>query len=187
MVVGDAKCFPYRSSSYITKFFERCGLPFKHDGSTRPIWTKDRLSELNLGDGTSPDLPSNDLCRLISELFDSDDFDTHNETRKRLGETDPDRFADLEQALAAFNKLVSRQGLVAELDNSGRCFLRSTGTGASSADFQQSSRPLSQQEIEQRRRLSAFLDRVSEDEFIEVVLVPLFSASWLPTGKPNWT
>jgi len=38
MVVGDAKHFPYRSSSYITRFFARCGLPFVHDGSTRPRW-----------------------------------------------------------------------------------------------------------------------------------------------------
>lgn len=32
MVVGDAKHFPYRSSSYITRFFRRCDLPFVHDG-----------------------------------------------------------------------------------------------------------------------------------------------------------
>jgi hypothetical protein len=49
MVVGDAKHFPYRSSSYITRFFRRCDLPFVHDGSTRPRWAQERLAELNLG------------------------------------------------------------------------------------------------------------------------------------------
>jgi hypothetical protein len=40
MVVGDAKHFPYRSSSYITRFFRRCDLSFVHDGSTRARWHK---------------------------------------------------------------------------------------------------------------------------------------------------
>lgn len=35
MVIGDAEYFPYRSSSYITRFFEECDLEFRHDGSTR--------------------------------------------------------------------------------------------------------------------------------------------------------
>ena len=83
MVVGDADYFPYRSSHFITRFFARCGLPFVHDGSTRPHWAKDRLAELNLGAGQSADLPSDDLCRVISELFDADDFEGWNEKLKR--------------------------------------------------------------------------------------------------------
>ncbi len=79
MVIGDNKLFPYRSSTYITKFFSRCGLPFKHDGSMRPIWTAERLAELNLGSSQSPDLPSDDLCRVITELFELDDFERYND------------------------------------------------------------------------------------------------------------
>jgi hypothetical protein len=45
-VVGDAKNFPYRSSSYITQFFEECDLVFVHNGSTRWAWSADRLAEL---------------------------------------------------------------------------------------------------------------------------------------------
>ena len=174
MVVGDAKHFPYRSSYYITKFFSRCGLPFIHDGSTRAIWTRQRLAELNLGSSQSADLPSEDLCRVVSELFDYDDFERHNEKRQQVGDTHPDYMADFETALAAFNKIVHRQGLIAYLDDSGRCYLRSTGTGISTATFSQLPRPLSQEEIEQRKKLAAFLDGSSEDEFIEKVLVPLF-------------
>jgi hypothetical protein len=74
MVVGDENHFPYRSSYRITQFFESMGLPFKHDGSTRRIWAMERLAELNSGVSRSPDLPSIDLCKVISRLFDPDDF-----------------------------------------------------------------------------------------------------------------
>jgi len=175
MVVGDAKHFPYRSSYHITRFFERCGLPFKHDGSTRPVWARERLAELNLGMAASHDLPSDDLCRVISELFDPVDFENFNE---RLGNgnatVDPDAWADISEALGWFNKVFLREGLAAYIDDSGRCYLRSTGTGVSSATFSQHSRPLSQEEIAQRKKLAKFLDEASEDDIIEKVLVPLF-------------
>jgi len=175
MVVGDATHFPYRSSYYITRFFARCGLPFVHDGTTRPIWARERLAELNLGTGQSADLPPDDLCRVISELFDPDDFESHNDRlNSRGGEINPDQLADLTLALASFNKLVHRHGLIAYPDESGRCYLRSTGTGISSASFSQQTRPLSQDEILQRQKLADFLDTASEDEFTEKVLVPLF-------------
>jgi hypothetical protein len=169
MVVGDAKHFPYRSSQFITRFFARCGLPFVHDGSTRPRWARERLAELNLGASQSADLPSDDLCRVISELFDPDDFERHNNK-----EGNPEYHADVQLALASFNKLVQRAGLIAYLDDSERCYLRSTGTGISSASFSQQTRPLSRDEIVQRQKLADFLDAASEDEFTEKVLVPLF-------------
>jgi hypothetical protein len=174
MVVGDAKHFPYRSSHFITRFFARCGLPFVHDGSTRPRWAQDRLAELNLGTAQSADLPSDDLCRVISELFDPDDFERHNDKVTKQGDTNPDYLADVQLALASLNKLVQRHGLIAYLDESGRCYLRSTGTGVSSASFSQRTRPLSQDEIVQRKKLVDFLDTASEDEFTEQILVPLF-------------
>ena len=45
-IIGDIEQFPYRSSSYITQFFEECDLDFVHDGSTRWAWTVSRLEEL---------------------------------------------------------------------------------------------------------------------------------------------
>jgi Restriction endonuclease len=174
MVVGDAKYFPYRSSSYITKFFARCGLPFVHDGTTRRIWAQERLAELNLGASQSADLPPDDLCRVISELFDPDDFERHNERLSNSGETNPDGFADTEKALTSCNKAFQRHGIVAYFDASGRCHLRSTGAGVSTASFSLQTRPLSAQELEQRQKLAQFLDSASEDEFTERVLVPLF-------------
>lgn len=170
MVVGDAEHFPYRSSYYITRFFARCGLDFKHDGTTRPIWAADRLKELNVGSAQSSDLPSDDLCRVISEMFDSDDFDAYN----NKSSTGPQHLSEVTLALDSFNKLVKRYGIVAYLDDNDRCYLRSTGTGVSTESFSQKTRPLSADEVAQRAKLAAFLDTASEDEFIEKMLVPLF-------------
>lgn len=45
IVCGDADHFHYRSSFYITEFFQECDLDFKHDGTTRPHWVADRLND----------------------------------------------------------------------------------------------------------------------------------------------
>ena len=174
MVVGDHADFPYRSSFYITKFFRRCGLPFEHnDGSTRRIWAQERLAELNLGVSQSPDLPSDGLLHVIAELFDPDDFDRHNE--KTLVESANNaKTLSIEAALVSFNTSFARTGLVAYLDNSGRCHLRNTGTGVNSASLSRQTRPLSAEEIEQRKKLGEFMDSASEDEFTARILVPLF-------------
>lgn len=161
MVVGDHPLFPYRSSSRITRFFQRCGFSYIHDGTTRKWWAKDRLAELNLGPSHAPDLPSDDLLRILTELFDPDDFE--NDDNKSL-----------EPALEALNKLLKRTGLAAYLDASGRCHLRNTGTGASSSIIPPQPRPLSQEEIAQRQKLTAFLDSATEDELTSRLLVPFF-------------
>jgi hypothetical protein len=166
MVCGDADLFPYRSSSHITSYFERCGLPFVHDGSTRKWWVLERLTELNLGVCQQHDLPSDDLLRVISELYEPDDFERHNRRNSA-------QFT-IEAALADLNKLLKRQGLAAYLHDTGQCFVRNTGTGIDSTSISRPTRPLSKDEAEQRERLRAFLDSASEDEFTERVLVPLF-------------
>ena len=157
---------PTRSSSYITRFFERCGLPFVHDGSTRKWWAKERLAELNLGVCDQADLPANDLLTVISELFEPDDFEKAN---ARGGSP-----ITVDAALEGLNKLLKRQGLVAYLHEGGKCFLHNTGSGVDSVNIGRAPRPLSKEETEQRERLKAFLDSASEDEFTERVLVPLF-------------
>lgn len=160
MVVGDNPAFPYRSSYYITRFFDRCGFPFSHDGTTRKWWVADRLKELNLGPSQTADLPSDDIVRVIAELFDPDDFD-----RKEK---------DKESALTELNNLIVKQGLEAYFDISGRCYLRNTGTGISSSIAEQQPRPLTAEEIAQRSKVATFLETASEDEFTERLLVPLF-------------
>jgi hypothetical protein len=160
MLTGDNPLFPYRSSRFITGFFKRCGFDFVHDGSTRKWWAKDRLTELNLGTSHANDLPSDDLVRIISELFDPDDFEEDRKER--------------EPALEALNGILARAGLAAYFDVSGRCYLRNTGTGINSSTMPEQPRPLSREEIVKRQKLTEFLDSASEDEFTERLLVPLF-------------
>lgn len=44
---GDNINYPYRSSFWITKFFQDLGLNYSHDGSTRRIWIKNVLLSLD--------------------------------------------------------------------------------------------------------------------------------------------
>lgn len=49
MIVGDAEegdtsYFPYRSSMYITQFFEEIDTEHRHDGSTRRRWAADTVA-----------------------------------------------------------------------------------------------------------------------------------------------
>lgn len=77
MICGDEpyQDFPYRSSSYLTLFFEELDLDYVHDGSTRFWWVRSVLQQLNeAGDEDSP-FPSRDLARVIEHLADPDHFD----------------------------------------------------------------------------------------------------------------
>ncbi len=48
-IVGDRQYFPYRSSFYITQFFDECDLPYVHDANKRSqIIFMDREDILNL-------------------------------------------------------------------------------------------------------------------------------------------
>ena len=48
MITGDNTSFPYRSSFYLTEFFQSLGYSFTHIGETRKEWVKKRLEELNI-------------------------------------------------------------------------------------------------------------------------------------------
>lgn len=48
MITGDNTNFPYRSSYYLTDFFQKLGFNFTHSGETRRIWVEERLLELNI-------------------------------------------------------------------------------------------------------------------------------------------
>lgn len=154
------KHFLYRSSSKLTAFFTDCGLPHSHDGSTRDKWVTSVLEELNNDPSSLPDLPSDSLVRVICQLMDADYFEREETNR--------------DNALQDLNSVLSRQGLMAFLDKGGKCHLSHNGTGISSTSLPKLPRALTPAEVAQRQRLSDFLDTASEDQFIEVVLVPFF-------------
>ena len=43
---GETNCFRYRSSSYLTEFFQDCDTDYAHDGSTRNYWVAETLKTI---------------------------------------------------------------------------------------------------------------------------------------------
>jgi hypothetical protein len=157
-VVGDAKYFPYRTSSYITQFFEECDLDFAHDGSTRWAWTSDRLAEL-LGEpqpaaNTLPDKFVH-VLRILMQKTDAVD-------------EDPGRLL----ALEALNKPLGREGFEAFYGEDDQLYIRHIGTRTLSTPVNPH-RPFTPNEMKRRLKLGSFLDSCSEDDLIEQVLLPL--------------
>lgn len=156
----ERKNFTYRSSTYLTEFFTNCDMDFVHDGSTRKWWVLEVLERLNSGPVSNPQLPADGLLRVIQELMDAANF----------GAT-----LDRNVALTDLNLSLGRDGFQAYLDAAGRCYLRNLGTQATSASLYLQKRTWTEPELKRRAALTEYLDTASEDEFIENVLVPMFS------------
>lgn len=159
MVIGDAPHFPYRPSSYITQFFEECDLDFAHDGSTRWSWTVDRLAELL----EEPQPQANALperfvhvLRVLMQKSDAED-------------DDPQRTL----ALESLNKPLEREGFEAFYGEDNQLYIRHIGSKTLSI-APNPHRPFTPNEIKRREQLTAYLDKCSEDDLIETVLLPLF-------------
>lgn len=159
MVIGDAHYFPYRSSSYITQFFEECELDFVHDGSTRWKWTVERLSELLQEPQSSAHSLPELFVHVLRVLMHKSDAE----------EDDPNR----PLALEALNKPLSREGYEAFYGEDDLLYVRHIGTKTISTD-PNPHRPFTPKEIEKREKLVDYLDNCSEDELIEEILLPLF-------------
>lgn len=159
MVIGDAEHFPYRSSSYITQFFDECDLDFVHDGSTRWWWTSERLSELLMEPQPGPNALPERFVHLLRVLMHKSDAESE----------DPDR----ELALEALNKPLSREGYEAFFGEDDLLYIRHIGTKTISIGANPH-RPFTQKEIERRELLTEYLNQCSEDEIIEEVLLPMF-------------
>lgn len=159
MVIGDTEHFQYRSSTYITQFFEECDLEFVHDGSTRWAWTVARLAELlNDSQPTAFALPDRFVIVLRTLMDQSEAKD--DDPRRKI-------------ALKALNKPLFREGFEAFYDEDRILQIRHIGTKIISA-ASNPHRPLTPSEVKRKKQLSSFLDQCSEDELIEVVMMPLF-------------
>jgi hypothetical protein len=159
MIIGDSKYFPYRSSSYITQFFEECDLDFVHDGSTRWFWVAARLAELLEEPQPQPNaLPENfmHVLRILMQKSDAED-------------DDPGRAL----AIESLNKPLGREGFEAFYGEDARLYIRHNGTRTLSI-APNPHRPFSPNEIKRRDQLIAYLDTCSEDDLIETILLPLF-------------
>jgi len=92
---GDNNNFPYRSSYYITKFFQDIGLNYTHDGSTRRVWIKNTLLLLD----------TSQIANLIKHgLFRKADFKNIKLRTESTKEHTEEKFLSL--AVADFKKFV---------------------------------------------------------------------------------
>jgi len=157
-VIGDSEHFPYRSSSYITQFFEECDLDFVHDGSTRWAWTADKLAELLQEPQLAPHALPERFVHVLRVLMQKADAEPD----------DPDRVL----ALEVLNKPLSREGYEAFYGEDGLLYIRHIGTKTISTAVNPH-RPFTPKEVERRQQLIKYLENCSEDELIEEVLLPL--------------
>jgi hypothetical protein len=167
--IGDMICgnfpaeesfFPYRSSSYLTEFFEDAETDHAHDGSTRVYWVADTLAQVLAEPQPGPNTPPETFARVIRRLMDQDD--ATNEGPQRPG------------ALALLNGALTREGFEAFYAEDKQCYLRHLTTNKIVMPAPNPHRPFSVAEVQRREQLIAYLDRASEDELIEEVLLPLF-------------
>ena len=164
MICGnESKAFIYRSSSYLSQFFEDCDMEhFVHDGSTRKWWVSDVLEEILALPAEDPALPSLGFQTVVQVLMD----------RADCTEEDSDR----QHALSELNVSLAREGLEAFYAFDNLCYLRNVSTGEEGRPGPVVERALSQDELDRQARLTAFMDAATEDELIEKVLFPLLQA-----------
>lgn len=159
IVCGNADHFQYRSSSFITEFFEDCDLDYVHGGSTRWAWVAERLEEVLAMPHPRPSVPPDAFVRIIRRVLDKGEAQEEDEDRSK--------------ALAALNVVLAREGWEAFYDAHDIGQLRHIATNTV-AEVANPHRPLTPQELQRKDRLIVYLDKCSEDELIEKVLLPLF-------------
>lgn len=164
MICGNFKAeesfFVYRSSSYLTQFFQDCDTEFVHDGSTRNYWVADTLRQILAEPHPNAQTPPATFLRVIQALMDP--ADAVNEGSDRPG------------ALALLNNALAREGFEAFYAEDRQCYLRHIATQKIVWAATDPHRPFSASELKRRAQLLAYLETASEDELIEEVLLPLF-------------
>jgi hypothetical protein len=152
--------FEYRSSSFLTRFFEDADTDFAHDGSSRAPWVSSVLSKMLEEPQTIPNLPPEAFLRVITTLMDQGD--AKNEV------------ADRPAALAALNGALLREGFEAFYGDDRKCYLMHLDTNTIGQPGPNPHRPFSAAERKKREDLVDYLDKASEDQLIEEILLPLF-------------
>lgn len=159
MVVGDAEHFHYRSSKYITEFFEDCDLEYVHQGETRSMWAAEKIAEILAMPSASTMVMPDPFVHVIRRLLDRSE-----------GVNDD---AERSLALASLNTVLAREGWSAFYDEHGIGQIKHIATNTI-AQMANPHRPFTPSELKRRDQLIGYLNRCSEDELIEDVLLPLF-------------
>jgi hypothetical protein len=157
---GEASYFRYRSSSYLTEFFQDCDTDYVHNGTTRNYWVAETLKEILSGPQPTANVPPEVFARVVRTLMDQGD--AHNEAPERP------------KALEGLNSALIREGFEAFYAEDKQCYLRHLKTNTIAAPGPNPHRPFSAAELKRKDQLVAFLEQASEDDLIEEVLLPLF-------------
>ena len=162
MICGNADgakppLFKYRSSSYLTEFFTECDLDYQHNNETRKWWVAEKLELiLDMPHPNAQTTPPT-FATVIELLMDPED--ATNEENDRKG------------ALAALNLTLAREGFEAFYGPDKKCHLRHIATNTVAKPDPH--RPFTAAEQARRDALAAYLDKCSEDDLIEKVLLPM--------------
>jgi hypothetical protein len=70
---GETNYFRYRSSSYLTEFFQDCDTDYAHDGSTRNYWVAETLNTILAEPQPDATTPPATFARVIRTLMDQSD------------------------------------------------------------------------------------------------------------------
>lgn len=158
---GEApKYFPYRSSMYITEFLQELDTDWTHDGSTRHRWVADVLDSMLGEPHDGPAHPPEIFCRLIDHLMSPSDATNEG--------------ADRPNAMRQINEVLAKEGFEGFYGDDRHCYIRHIGTNTVTVLQANPHRPLTAAEVKRRKELAAYLDKCSEDDLIEEVLLPLF-------------
>ena len=163
MVCGNgdySRYFRYRSSSYLTGFFQDVGLNCCHNGTTRKWWVRDRLVEILDQPSKDRHTPPRAFSKVIEHLM---------EVNEQGKDEDPGRRG----ALGLLNQALTREGLEAYYSDAMVCYLRAVGSSVPIGHSVDPHRPLTPEEDARLVRLSAYIDQASEDELTEMVILPL--------------
>lgn len=155
----DESFFRYRSSSYLTEFFQDCDTDYRHDSSTRHYWVAEVLRKILEEPHSDARTPPATFSRVVGALMDQGD--AHNENINRTG------------ALNMLQAALAREGFEPFYADDKQCYLRHIATNTIVAEGPNPNRPFSPIEQTRRERLSDYLGSVSEDALIEEVLLPL--------------
>ena len=156
----DKSYFNYRSSSYLTEFFQDADTDYQHDGSTRKFWVAETLDKILNEPHPSASVPPGSFSRVIRSLMDQED--ARNEGLDRPG------------ALSMLNTTLAREGFEAFYAEDRQCYLRHIATNTLVIPSPNPHRPFSAAEVKKREQLIDYLDGASEDMLIEEMLLPLF-------------
>src|ERR1700730_9880386 len=136
---SDTSRFPYRSSSYLTRFFQDADTEYRHDGSTRAWWVANTLEEILKEPWKDANSPPDAFLRVIATLMDQGD--AQNEGSDRPG------------AMARLNTALAREGFEAFYGDDRRCYLRHRATRTVLGAAVNPHRPMSPEEIKRREQL----------------------------------